>query len=275
MLKSTEQFLYTYKGYLEELGYHFKSKDEIDPEKIFDCFISTIKRTKTYEDARQAIIMFKYIMKKMDRFIKYLYKYPDVYDSYEYGSPELLSLVDEEENMGDYWLMNGLFDKWDVIHVIVPGQDWVTMQNDHGKFSLYGDDDSKYFLKCAKLNDRKVVICNSDGEKVCVAELDRNNNLVLNNNYSGYDIENDDGVVYFSKEDNEEKHLAGMFWDVIEEKEDYVLVLFELYDKEADLELLMLLAASAMILYHNMVSSNSGKMLLLSSMIAGFGHGYR
>jgi len=274
MLKLTEQFLYTYKGYLEELGYHFKSEDEIDPDKIFDCFISTIKRTKTYEDTRQAIIMFKYIMKKMDRFIKNLYKYPDVFDSYEYGSPELLSLVDEEANMGTYWLMNGLFDKWDVINVIAPGQDWVAVQNDHGKFSLYGED-SKYFLSCAKLNDQKVVICNSDGEKVCVAELDRTNNLVLSNNYSGYGVENDGGVIYFSKEDKKEKHLAGMFWNIIEEEEDYVLTIFELYNGKADLELLLLLAASVMILYHNMVSSKAGKMLLLSSIITGFGHGYK
>lgn len=274
MLKSTEQFLYTYKGYLEELGYHFKSKDEFDPEKIFDCFISTIKRTKTYDDTRQAIIMFKYIMKKKDRFIKKLYKYPDVYDSYKYGSPELLSLVDEDTNRGNYWLMNGLFDKWDVINVTAPGQEWVAMQNDHGKFSLYGDD-SKYFLNCAKLNGQKVVICNSDGEKVCVAELDRNNNLVLNNNNSGYNVENDDGVVYFSVGDNKKKHLAGMFWNTIEENEDYVLVLFELYDKEVDLELLMLLSASVMILYHNMVSSKAGKLLLLYSIFAGFRNGYR
>lgn len=271
MLGSTRELLNNARIYFDELGYHFHiDKDEIDYEKFTNCFYNTLNHTKTFNDAIEAIRMYRYIDKKFIKIISAIYKYPEYFDSLEYGQNEVLSLVSDEEAIGTYNISNAIFKKWSDIVVFGQsiGEPFALMHED-SRFFVY-EDDSQYFLRFSHLSKEKMVLIDKNDNKLAVIKLNKELSIEINNNYTNYEAVNEDGVTYFykksEKEKTEDNYVAAMYWDILDENSKVGLTRFELYDEEADMELITLFAASCLLLYIGKIeSAHAGLAVALSA----------
>ena len=274
MLGSTKELLNNARIYFDELGYHFHiSEEEIDYLKFLNCFYNTIYHTETFKDAIEAIKMFRYLDKKFEKIIDAIYKYPEYFDSLEYGQNEILSLVSDEEAIGIHNLSNAVFEEWS--DIILFGQtvdDSFSLMYEDSRFFVYKDD-SKLFLRYSRLSKEKMVLVDNNDDKLAIIKLNNNLDIEISNNYTNYEVFNKDGITFLyrkgEKEKSEDNYDAILSWDILDKNSKVGLARFIIYEEEADEELIILLAASCLLLYKGVYeasrSINAGLLVALSA----------
>ena len=277
MLGSTKELLNNARIYFDELGYHFRITDEqIDYEKFSKCFFNTLNHTKTFKDAIEAIKMYRYLDKKFMKIIDAVYKYPEYFDSLEYGKNEVLSLVSDDEAIGIYNLSNAIFEKWsDVVVSSQSLENIYTLMYEDSKFYVY-EDKPKYFLRYSLLSKEKMVLLDKKGNKLAVIKLNKNLDIEIDNNYTNYVVDNVDGVTFiYRKEEkakSEDNYDAMLSWDILDENSKVGLVRFEIYEEEADEELITLLAASCLLLFKGHADANHAGLIATLAAVNSFRH---
>lgn len=273
MLGSTKELLNNARIYFDELGYHFHVNDEeINYEKFVNCFFNTLNHTDKFSDAIEAIKMFRYLDKRFDNIAKAIYKYPDYFDTLEYGENEVLSLVSDEDAIGTYNVTNAVFEKWSNIIVFGQSEDEpYSLLYKGSKFSVY-EEDSNLFLRYSHLSKEKMILVDKNDNKLAIIKLNKNLDIEMSNNHTNYEVVNDDGLVYLyrkgEKEKSEDNFDAILSWDILEKNSKVGLARFILYNEEANDELIILLAAACLLLfrgaYESSLSVNSGLLAALS-----------
>ena len=259
MLPRTKQFLEKVKIYFTELGYKFKTVDELDFDKFYDAFIDTLNRATSLSDFREALKMFRYLDKKFEKIIDCVCKYPEYYNSIDYNNRELISLSSRKESVGKYWITNVIFNEWSNIRYGgVTYDDVYRIDFDESKFLVFKD--ARYFLRYSKLSSSKMIIEDKNGNQICHLELTRKLNLRMTNNISDYDVVSDKeyNATYFCKKKNigdyENKCDAIISWDMLENTELGFAEITVLNTK-TNSELLYLVALSTMLLYRGIVET--------------------
>ena len=267
MLGSTKELLNNARIYFDELGYHFHiSEEEIDYSKFLNCFYNTLYHTETFKDAIEAIKMFRYLDKKFEKIIDAIYKYPEYFDSLKYGQNEILSLVSDEEAIGTFNLSNAVFEKWS--DIILFGQtidESFGLMYEDSRFFVY-ENDSKLFLRYSRLSKEKMVLVDNNDNKLAIIKLNNNLDIEISNNYTNYEVVNDDGVTFLyrkgEKEKSEDNYDAILSWDILDKNSKVGLARFNIYEEEADEELIILLAASCLLLYKGVYDASRSVGLL-------------
>ena len=261
MLGSTKRLLNTARIYFDELGYSFHTTDNENVfDRLLDATFNTINHTKTFKDAIEAIKMFQYLDKHFNKIINAAYKYPEYFDSLEYGENEAISLMDDEESAGLYHVTNAIFGKWSEVGVLSVAYDGpFTFVYDDSRFSVY-QDDPKYFLKYSVMSKEKMVLLDKNDEKLCIIKLNKNLEIELNNNHTNYEVDNQDGVSFFyrkgERQKSEDNYDAVMSWDIIDKNSKLGLARIQLYEDECDEELIFLFAAACLLIYRGMVETH-------------------
>ena len=274
MLGSTKELLNNARIYFDELGYHFHvNEEEINYEKFVNCFYDTLNHTETFKDAIEAIKMFKYLDNKFDKIVDVIYKYPEYFDSLEYGQNEILSLVNDDEAIGTYNVSNAIFEKWSDVFVLgQPIDEPFALVYEDSKFSVYNDEPT-YFLRYSRVSKEKMVLVDKYDNKLAIIKLNKNLDIEINNNYTNYEVVNVDGVTFIyrkgEKEKSEDNYDAVMYWDILDKNSKVGLTRFTIYEEEADDELITLFAASCLLLYRGVYdasrSLNVGLLAALST----------
>lgn len=274
MLKATEELLNLTRIYMDELGFDYHTKDEIiDYDKIYDGTMYAITHADSLEDAKEAIKMYRYLTKYSDRIVKAINKYPDYFDSLVHGKNEMLSLVDDEESEGTFYVTNALLDSDKEITLLSTSlEENGCLYHEKFKYSLYGYD-SEYFLRYSKLNEEKMVIENKAGIKLCVLSLDNNADIVLKNNCTKYETSIYNGYVVFHEKGkhkiSEDDFIAALCWDILDKKSIVGVARLDIFNEDADIELLTLLATSCLLIFKKKMkpSVNPGLVATLSSQV--------
>ncbi len=272
MLKSTKELLKLGRIYLEELGYSYHTEDEvIDLDKIFDGAVYCISHSKSFNDALEAIKMYRYLDKNIKKIVDVINKYPNYFDSLEHGKNEILSLVDDEECAGTYHVTNALDTKGEsLLFIGDTEEDSGDFIYENSKYSLYGGA-SDYFIRFSKLNKEKMVLLNRDGEKLAIISIDSEAKMVLDNNYTDYDIEHYNDVALFyrkGRKKTEDNFEALMYWNILSEKNPLGLARLEMYNEDANLELISLLSLACLLIIRRMLGSSSSAVGLLAALSA-------
>lgn len=279
MLPRTRDFLIKAHEALNELGCELKNSD-FNYDKFFECGINTINHTREFADTKDAVWMFSWLDANFDKLIEKGMKYNEFWDSLPHEGRELLAIVDDEEAVGVYIVSNAYFQDYNSISVSsqsFDGEHFV-LYNEHGLFSLYGNE-STYFLRHSKMSSQKMVLLDNTKNKLALLVLSDNYDVFLENNKTDYDIKlYESGMAVFRKsyleecdEVDIEQCSAFIQWDIIEDNSQFGVSRLEVYDEDIDIELVLLFAASCLLIYRSYriaINMRTTRMITTSAILA-------
>ena len=259
MLSRTRDFLIKAHEALNELGCELKS-DRFDYDIFFDAGINTINHSKEFVHTKDAVWMFSWLNSNFEKLIDKGTKYSDFWDSIPYDGRELIAVVDDEEAIGTYFISNAYFEDFNSISISSQSfdGDHFVLDNEYGLFSVYGKD-SNYYLRHSKLSSQTMVLLDNSKNKIALLALSKDFDVFLENNNTDYEIKlYKSGMAVFKKdylkscdEIDIEKCSAFIQWDIIEDSSQFGVSRLEVYDEDIDLELVILFAASCLLLYRS------------------------
>lgn len=271
MLRSTADLLIRIHNFFDEIDYAPTSENFSD-EKFFDSIVYTINHSKELGGALYIAREYLYYLKKEEKFLKKLRKYSEAWNSIEYHGREEVAVVGDNEANGVYYITN-LYGK-NYKEVYLSGQpfgnDVYYFQYKDGYFSF--GDDSDYFLRYARLSSTKMILTDKNKKNIATIVLSEDLGIFLENNKTDYELAiYESGIAFFDKDyyrslyDEEpdlEKHCkAFLQWDIIDGKSEYGLSRLEFYDANADLSLMIMLAASCFLVFRSYVKDTHGSAL--------------
>lgn len=273
MLKSTARLLFQTHMFFDEIGYEPNSEN-LNGDELFDCLINTINHAKTFKDAIATVRMYDDYIKREEKFLKKYFKYPEFWDSIEYSGREEIAVVDDAEAIGTYYITNIFNTDYKSINVFGQsfGDDIYGFTNEGGYYSLGVDTD--YYLRYSKMSSAKMVIADKNRKNVATVVLSKDNGIFLENNKTRYELEiYDIGIAFFEKEyvyslsKSEEpdldKHCKGFIqWDIVDDKGNYGFSRLEVYDENADLDLMLFLSAACFLAYRAHMKSIKASTLI-------------
>lgn len=278
MLHSTIELLYSVHALFDEIDYHPRS-DNLSGDAFYDKFIYTLNHTKSFDDAIALVRMFEFYLKREDKFLKKLSKYSKFWDEIEYEGREEIAVVSDEEAIGTYHLTNLLNQNYKQVYFSSQTFENELYELDYagGLFSL--GDESEYFLRYSKMSSVKMVLTNKNKKAIATIVLSKSLGIFLENNNTRYELETyDAGIAFFEKNyiyslgKNEEpdldKECKGFIqWDTISEKSDFGLSRLEVYDNDADLDLMLLLAASIFLVFRSYHSGQVSHSIIMNAAL--------
>lgn len=263
MLQSTADLLVRIHNFFDEIDYNPSSED-YDPEVVLDKVIFTINHSKELDDALYVAREFAYYLKKEDKFIKKYCKYPEFWDMIEYSGREEVAVVSDDESIGSYYITN-IYGK-NYKDVYITGQafpdDLFIFKCEDGYFSF--GEDSDYYLRYAKLSSTKMVLADKDRKNIATIVLSKDYGIFLENNKTRYELAiYESGIAFFNKEyydslNGEEpdldKECKGFIqWDILDKDSEYGLSRLDVYDEDADINLMVSLAASCFLVFRSYI----------------------
>lgn len=267
MLPSTKKFLIKTHEAFDELGYRVKSGN-IDFEVLERSAVKTLNHSKELEDSLNCMWVYNFVYKKIIKIQKLINKFPSFWNGLKYQGNELINLLEkDDEAEGIYYVTNAIFD--DKKEIGVFGQCFYSeesigflLEMKHKKYFINSSDQPEYYLRNSKMSSTKMILEDKNEKKICDIVLSKDSQIFLENNKSKYDIiaYEDFMGVYFKEytnslaDDDEidpKKMVCLIEWDIIDEKSELGLTRLELYNEEADIEILLLFAASCFLVFSN------------------------
>ena len=271
MLRSTANLLVRVHNFFDEIGYN-PTSESFDAEKILDKVIYTINRSKSLSDALYVAREYTYYTRKETKFIKKLYKYYESWDMIEYHGRETVAVFDDDVITGSYLITNMFGNNYKDVYF--SGQFFddnlyaFTRNGDY--FSVF--EDSNYFLRYAKLSSTKMVLTDKNRKNIATIVLSKDSDVFLENNKTQYELELfNAGIAFFDKDyydslngdepDLDSQYKGFIQWDLLEKDSEYGLSRLEVYDENADLELMLTIAASCFLVFRSYIKGASGNAL--------------
>ena len=266
MLKSTANLLFNSHMFFDEIGYEPNSKN-LNNKVLFSCLIDTINHAKSFDDAITIVRMYSDYLKREEKFLKKYAKYPEFWDSIEYSGRESIAVVSDNEAIGGYYITNFFNSDYKSIDVFGQslGHTIFPMSYKGGYFGF--EDDADYFLRFSRMSSSKMVLTDINKKNIAMVVLSEGPGIFLENNKTRYELElYKSGIAFFEKDyiyslkKNEEpdldKECKGFIqWDVIDEKGDYGFSRLEVYDEDADLDLMIILSAACFLVFRSHIKS--------------------
>ena len=282
MLPSTKKFLIKAHQYFDELGYHPNSQD-ISFDELQRLSINTFNHTKSLSDSKNVALMIQFLTKNFSKIYSKIRKHFDFWKEIPYEGNEMVSLVSDDEACGTYLFSNAFNSDYDEVLITSQcyGDDIAFRFFYEGGMYHFDDEDYQYVLRYSKLASEKMVLLNNKKEKLCILALSKNGDIFLENNHTDYEIvlyEAGMGVYrkkYIDslrgKEPNADKLCAWIEWDLLEKKSQFGVARLDLFDENADEELLFIFSMSCFLLYRHYLKASNIRMLATVSMATTLG----
>ena len=260
---SWRDFLELVHIYFDELGYHFNMED-FDYEVFFKKAINTINHTKDLDDTVQALESLQFIDMNISAFIKKAYKHLDYWNSIKWSKKSSFDLYkNDEEVSGTYFISDAWFGKIKEFSVSSVNIDepLLDIQYENGRYSCYGSD-SIFYLRDSKTSLSKMVIEDKDGNKRLVILLNKDFTISFENNSLPFVAKCDANLIWLLKNtDDIKESTASIEWNMLNKKNRFGVSRLELYEDISDdeIELLILLATSCLLLFHNHIKDKNIK----------------
>ena len=271
MLQSTADLLVRIHNFFDEIDY-CPTSDNFDCDKFFDSVVYTINHSKELEDALYIAREYTYYLKKEDKFLKKLRKYSEAWDSIEYHGREEVAVVEDNEAIGVYYITNLYGKDYKEVYLSSQslGDDVYYFQYKGGYFSF--GDDSDYYLRYARMSSVKMVLTDKNKKNIATVVLSEDLGIFLDNNKTEYELAiYEAGIAFFDKdyyyslcgeEPDLEKHCkAFLQWDIVDDKSECGMSRLEFYDENADLSLMIMLAASCFLVFRSYIKGTNGSAL--------------
>lgn len=276
MLQSTWNLLLRIHNFLDEIDYN-PSVESFDADIILDKVVYTINHSKELKDSLFVAREYFYYLKKETKFLKKLYKHSTHWDLIKYNGREEVAVVEDKEAIGSYYITN-IYDK-NYKDVFITGQsfgkDLLIFQCEGGYFSF--GEECDYYLRYAKLSSTKMVLTDKKKNNIATIVLSEDCGVFLENNKTKYELElYDCGIAFFDKKyidslngdpDLEKECKALIEWDIVDENGEYGLSRLDVFDEEADLELMLTIAASCFLVFRSFVKGSPANGSLLTSVL--------
>lgn len=278
MLQRTADLLYRTHLFFDEIGYQPNSED-LDVDKLIDCLLYTVNHAKDFDDAATALKMYLDYIKHEDKFLKKYTKYPEFWDMLEYNGREEIAVVDDKEAIGSYYITNVYDSNYKTVYISGQtfGNDYFIFENKDGYYSFGGDDE--YLLRHSKMSSEKMVLTDKNRKNLATIVLSKDYGIFLENNKTNYELAiYESGIAFFDKEyydslcgnepDLDKECKAFIQWDVLDNNGEFGLSRLDVYDEEADLDLMVILAASCFLVFRSHLKSYHATGSALPAIIA-------
>ena len=260
----TRNFIETVHYYFDELNYR------IDNNLSYDDFeeaaIKTIIHSKELPDAIISVRMLQYCINHWSKIEKLFDKKLDKYNEYEYEGNTNIELVSDDDTQGEYYITNALNNNIEDIVILSESleDEVIGVDCENGRFTVFSD--GEYYIKFAKkssiemkLYDKKTNTyrCNIVLSDDCIIFLENNITpyeiILYEDGYIGiYDRQYIKSLACNTPADAS-KLLAGIEWDVLDEKSKFGVSKLEFFDPKADLEICLLLATSTFLIFQRYI----------------------
>ena len=278
MLRSTWDLLVRIHNFFDEIDYNPSSED-FDAEVVLDKVIYTINHAKELDDALYIAKEFSFYLKKGNKFLRKLYKYPQYWSIIPYNGREEIAVIKDEEAIGTYYITNAYSQNYKDVYITGAslGKDIFLFECKDGYFSF--GEDSDYYLRYAKLSSSKMVLTDKNKKNIATIVLSKDYGVFLENNQTRYELElYNTGIAFFEKDycdslngedpdlDNECKGFIQ--WDVIDDNGEFGLSCLSVFDENADFNLMLTIAASCFLVFRSYIKGSREGSILLASTIA-------
>ncbi len=276
MLKSTAKLLMMIHIFFDEIGYQPSSED-LDFQDVIRHIINTVNHAKTLDDALLIFNLYHYYLKKCNKFINKYCKYPEFWDEIPYEGRNEVDVVSDEEAIGTYYITNALSKDPDNLYIsgFSFNNGFYALDYINGFYSI--DENPKYYLRKSRMSSDKLVLTNSNKKVIATIAIDDDTNVYLENNKSRYElIAYESGVGFYESDyiyslDNEEPDFknqckAYVFWDAIDDKGNFGLSRLDVYDENADFDLLIMLAASCFLVFKRHLAAEESRSIARAIM---------
>lgn len=280
----TRRFIEKIRSYFDELSIDAKNGILLDEFKI--KFIKTLNRCKELDDAKLAIIIYKYCLKKWNKIEKIFTKYLDKWHDYNFEDASNIETVNDQSASGVYLITNTLTEPKEIFFTSKSFDDELySFKYKNNVFKI--EDDSYFYLKYSKTQPGTIKLFNNKDNLLCNIILSDTYDIFLEKNNTDYELiiknENDDespfiGVFKKSYIDNlgdsefiEFKNMiADIEWDLLDSKSDVGIARINLYQEIDDISILLYFASSTFLLYKSYndaeKSKNLTKMIALNTI---------
>ena len=254
----TRKFIETIKIYFDELNY--RETEKLDCEKFETAFFKTLSCAKDIEDAMETIRMYQYCIKKWGKIERMFKNKIDIFNEYDYEGNSIISVVDEEDAYGTYYVTNAINKNIKEVYAVSQSIDGLFFTFDYKKHSFYVYLDGDYYVKYSKSSDTMKLL---DKNKRCLCNivLNENNQIFLENNYTNFELVIYDDIIgiydkkYINSLRNEDiidtnYLLADIEWIPYDKKFKYGITKLNIYSEVND-EILLLFSASTFLLFNH------------------------
>ena len=258
----TNKFINRIRIYFDELG--VSAKEGISYDEFKKMFINTLNHCESLEDAKLALLLFKYCCAKWKKIEKIFSKYLDRWKNLVFEDSSKLRTVSDEDTNGVYYLTN-VIEKYNSLLVKTgfnQNNEINSFKEKDKKISL--DDDYEFYMKISKSDASIMKLFNKKDVLLC--------NIVLSESYDIFLEKNDTEFELIIQKDEDENTFIGVFrksyidslkddekiefknmvadieWDLLDAKSEYGVSKLTIYEDLKDITPLFYFAAAPMLL---------------------------
>lgn len=263
---------------LNELGFHVKNSYEMNYGKFIKTAINTLNHTKGLEDAINCVRMIQFCNKEFDKIAKAIDKKHDKWLSMPYEGAELISLVNDDDAAGCWYITNGIDkNKFKDLYLssVMTGDELYPFMRKGDKYAI--EEEYEYYIKPSFMSSVKMKLYNKHDKKIANIVLSEELNVFLEDNSTGVEIlVNDYGMVLYPKEYIDSLHgdyddmdtertFATIEWDILEKNNEAGLVKVTNYNENTDIDLVLTVAASTSLMFKRYMDSERSATISLST----------
>lgn len=271
MLKSTMKLMFKIHHFFDEIGYN-PTSENFKHENVLAKTIITINHAKEFEDALIVAKLYVYYAKYVDKFVKKLSKYSNIWDeSFKYQGRSEVAIVSDNEACGSYYITNIYSRNYKNVYVASQslGANVFLFKKKGTYFSF--DDDTDYFLRYAALSSKKMVIVNKSEKIIANVVLNDSLEISLEDNKTKYELLTYEvGIAFYEKlyinsiknEPDLKKCKGFIWWDVLDDDANCGLSRLDVFDENSDIDLMITIAASCFLVFRSYVQESKARPFL-------------
>jgi hypothetical protein len=266
----TKKFIEKVHDAFDELNYH--ETKQLDFESFEKAATKTLTHAKELSDAIDVVLMYQFCLKKWNKIEKIFNKKLHIFNNYSYEGNSLVETVSDEDSLGTYYITNGINNK--VKDIVIASNSFeeeiFSLGLKNGRFTIF--EDGEYYIKYSKMSSVKMKLFDNKNDCLANIVLSENLGVFLENNKTEYElIVYDDFIGIYDRKYIEslsdtdlidtEKLLADIEWDILEKKSKLGVAKLNIYNSDADLEMLLLFATSTFLVFQKYLQAEKIKTM--------------
>lgn len=240
MFLSTKRYLEKSETIFDMFGF-FPDTKKFDVEDVNLAVYNALNHTKTLEDGIKIARCYFNNMGELKKMVKIVRRYFDAYMERGSLTKTNIHFVDRLGSEDIYHVSNALGHNPYQPYVVGPGF-FTEMHNVGGKY--YINRDMKYYITASNTSVDDMHVYKKNSEFLCTVHMTSNKNIVLVDNSTRYEFDEEGDAILIYEKGNRKAPLAKMKWDAITPTNSRGLVRVEVVDPTVNIELIMLIASA-------------------------------
>lgn len=273
----TDKYLTKAHEAFNELNFHPMSSKDMDEDAFIKAAVKTLNHTKDLADAQDCVRMIQFCLKDFDKIAKAIDKHAEEWASMPFEGNDLLSIVDDDEAAGTYFVTNGIEKNGKEIYlssIAFGDEEMYVFERKGNKYTL--GDDSPYYIKPSAMTSTKMKLYGKDDGKLANIVLSKDMNVFLENNKTGVDIVINDGEMDIYSQEYlgsipEDGYIEGknMFacieWDILDKDSKVGVAKITNFSDSIDIDLILIIAASTFLLFKRYLDAQTATNIAIMS----------